>query len=278
MTVRLQIILLARKFQPSCGRIARRIHIVPVLPIVDPRQFLHHMVLIIVTVPRDCPPGIPRNDLRVIFIQIINIHIAVHTFDRTGVGRLPHRSLRICIFLLVFCHPHIIRNLRHIDLIGNPVFICIDHRIIAGILNALTERIDHIADLRRCQGSQRIGILGIKDNRERNRIILDEIQDKIRLLLRHLDRSRIRINVRAQPQPCLARVCRIHGKKRIHIAAEPGCQHRKLYIIRCHLAPIYILLPVRHIHAARDRTDPLILRHTVHAKPRCDRAHTSIGN
>ena len=267
MTVRLQIILFTRKLQPARGWIARRIHIVPVLSIVDPCRFLHHMVLIIVTVPRNCPPGIARNDLRVIFIQVINIHIAIYTFDRTGVGRLPHRSPRICIFLLIFCHPHIIRNLRHIDLIGNPVFICIDHRIIACILNTLTERVDHIADLGRCQGSQRIDILGVKDNREGERIILDEIQDKIRLLLRHLDRSRIRINVRAQPQSCLARICRIHGKKRIHITAEPGGQHRKLYIIRRHLAPVYILLPVRHIHTARNRTDPLILRHPVHAKP-----------
>ena len=93
MTVRLQIILFARKLQPSCRRIARRIHIVPILTIVDPRRFLHHMVLIIVTVPRDRPPGIARNDLRIIFIQIINIHIAVHALDRTGVGRLPHRGL-----------------------------------------------------------------------------------------------------------------------------------------------------------------------------------------
>lgn len=159
-----------------------------------------------------------------------------------------------------------------------PVFICIDHRIISCILNPLTERVDHVADLRLRQGSQRISILGIKDNREGDRIILDKIQDKIRLLLRHFDRSRIRINVRAQPQPCLARICRVHSEKRIHITAEPGCQHRKLYIIRCHLAPIYILLPVRYIHAARNRTDPLILRHPVHAKPRCDRAHTPIRN
>ena len=141
-------------------------------------------------------------------------------------------------------------DLRHIDLIADPVVVCIHHRIISGCLNLLTERVYDIRDLGRGQPVHFLRF-HIENHRVGDRIILDEIQNKIRVGLRHRCSRCVGIKVNTDAEPrrrCPAHIC---IKIRIHRIVIPGTNHSKLDIISGNRGPVDILLPLGNIDAPR---------------------------
>ena len=139
-------------------------------------------------------------------------------------------------------------DLRHIDLIADPVVVCIHHRIISGCLNLLTERVYDIRDLGRRQPVHFLRF-HIEDHRIGDRIILDEIQDKIRIGLGHRCSRCVGIKVNADAEARRRCPAHIRIKIRIHRIVIPGTDHRKLDIISGNRGPVDILLPLGNIDA-----------------------------
>ena len=51
------------------------------------------------------------------------------------------------MFYLIAGHPHVVVHVFHIDLIGQPVVVGIDHGIISGRLHPFAEGVDDLRDL-----------------------------------------------------------------------------------------------------------------------------------
>ena len=139
-------------------------------------------------------------------------------------------------------------DLRHIDLIADPVVVGIHHRIISGRLNLLTERVYDIRDLGRRQPVHFLRF-HIEDHRVGDWIILDEIQDKIRVGFRHRCSRRVGIKVNTDAESRRRCPTHIRIKIRIHRIVVPRSDHRELDIIIGDRGPVDILLPLGNIDA-----------------------------
>ena len=246
----IQIIASLRHGHPAKNRIPAFIHVVPALAVIDPGLLLHHIVFVIITVPGNGPPGIIGNYACIILKKEVNVNVSIYSVYGAGIGSLPHRRIFKGIHGIIPCHPDIVIQHRQVNLVGQPVFIGIHHGIISRVFDLFAESIDHLTDLRRRQGSQSVIILRIKSHRIGNRIILDQFQNKIRLLLRHLHRRGIRINICSDLQTGFPGLLGIYREIRIYRAAKPGSQHGKGYIVSGHLLPVNVHLPVRYIDSS----------------------------
>ena len=144
-------------------------------------------------------------------------------------------------------------KLRHIDLIGQPIVIGIHHRIIARQLNFLAECIDHSCQVcrRKCAHLRRFHI---DHNRIGDRIIFDQIQNKICLCFRHRNGSRVRINISTDFQTCIVCIDRIGSEIRIHFIVISSAQHNERNIICRYFFPVNGLFPMRNINASVQHT------------------------
>ena len=244
---RKQIIIGIIQQQPSLILGAVRIHIVPALSVVDPAGLLY-IILIIIPFPVDQPPSVSRKLGRQILEDKVDIHISVDAVDLALVGGLPHSCARVGWFCVIPGHPHIIRNLGHIDLLGKPVIIGVDHGVVSGGLHLLTECVDHIRQLGRSQSAHFCGF-HIQHHRIRNWIVLDQIQNKICLRLRCGRCGGVRINISAYLQSRIEGVYCVDAEIWVHLVVIFGSQHNELHIVRRHGVPVDGLLPVGNINA-----------------------------
>lgn len=137
-------------------------------------------------------------------------------------------------------------DLRHVDLIADPVIIRVDHRIISSRLHLLTECVDNIRDLCRSQAVHFLRF-HIEDHRVGDWIIFDEIQDKIRIRFRHRCSRRVGIKVNTDAESRRRCPAHIRIKIRIHRIVVPRSDHRELDIISGDRGPVDILLPLGNI-------------------------------
>ena len=237
-----QIIALAGLRKPALLGKSVPIHVVPAVAVVDPGVLLHGVVLIIVSVPADGPPQVGRYDAGEILKLEIDVHIAADSVHRAGAGGLPHHRGGVSIHRIVPGHPHRIIHQGHIQLVLQPVFIGIDNRIIPCVLDPLAERVCNGRQL--LLGERALGaVLHVKGHGVGNRVVLDQIQDKIRFLDRHLGVERQRIDVHADLNPRVVGLLDILVEIRIHRALGTRPQHDEGNVVRRHLPPVHIPLP-----------------------------------
>ena len=141
-------------------------------------------------------------------------------------------------------------DLRHIDLIADPVIIGIDHRIISGCLDFFTECVDNIRKLRR---SQIVHLLCfyVEDDRIGDRVVFDKVQDKICVGFRHRSCCRVGVEINADPETSSGRPAHVCLKIWVYRVVVAGSDHRELDIISGDCRPVDILLPLGNIDAPR---------------------------
>ena len=117
-------------------------HVVPAVSVIDP-ALLHFVVFIVIPVSSDISPLVSRNQGRKIFVGKVDVHIAGDSGNASAVGSLPHGSVGIGVAYIVPGNPDIVVHGTHINFVGKPVVIGIDHGIIACSSDLFAESIDH---------------------------------------------------------------------------------------------------------------------------------------
>ena len=215
-------------------------HVVPSVSVIDP-ALLHFVVFIVIPVSADISPLVCRNQGRKILVGKVNVYIAGDSGDTSAVGSLPHGSFGVGVAHIVPGNPDVIGHGVHVNFIGEPVVIGVDHGIIACIPNLPAESIDHGTEGRRRECAHLRG-LHIENDRIGDGIVLNQIQNKISLLFSHLRGCGIGVNISANLQPCISGAGSIGLKKRIHRIIVSGSKHDKLNVIGSYRIPVNALL------------------------------------
>ena len=103
-------------------------HVVPADSVIDP-ALLHFVVFIVIPVSSDISPLVSRNQGRKIFVGKVDVHIAGDSAKTSRCCSLPHGNVGI------ECAHHRAADIvvlgTHINFVGEPVVVGIDHGIIA---------------------------------------------------------------------------------------------------------------------------------------------------
>ena len=180
--------------------------------------------------------SVRNDDRRIILKLIIHVHSGRNP-RHTAVGRiLPEGSAVILQGVRILRHPLVVFDIS--DLILEHILAGVDHRIISVRLHRRTKRIDQRLQLL-LRHILMTGILNIIYYRIIYRIITDPLHEKIRLVLRLLHGSRVRIQIHARPQSCRAGTPHIDIEIRIHSRIRTARLHKgKTHPGRRHLAPV----------------------------------------
>ena len=117
--------------------------IIPALAVVDPARLLD-IVFIVIPVSADEPPAVGRKLVRKVLEAEIDIHGSGDAVYLSLVGGLPHGRVLVGRFGVEPGDPDVVVDLGHIDFVGKPIVVGIDHRIITGIFNFPAEGVDHV--------------------------------------------------------------------------------------------------------------------------------------
>ena len=117
--------------------------IIPALAVVDPARLLD-IVFIVIPVSADEPPAVGRKLVREVFETEVDVHAPGNAVYLPLVGGLPHGRVLVGRLGIETGDPDVVVDLGHIDFVGKPIVVGIDHRIITGIFNFPAECVDHV--------------------------------------------------------------------------------------------------------------------------------------
>ena len=193
---RIQIAHRRSVIEPACGdgKIGRRI-VEPVV-VSNPSRLLP-VIAVEDALPTYIDKTFRRNHGSVILEQVVHVYPTGNATHRTIRGILPDgiRS-RVRIHRIVLRHPLI--RIDRADSLDKPVSAGINHRVIAGRCNHVTERIGNCRQLIRRQPLMDLR-LDINGHRKRNRIILHQTHHQLCFRPGLIDTCCIRIPIGTRP-------------------------------------------------------------------------------
>ena len=227
------------------------LQIVGVLAVENQRILLHAVVFVVVPDAVKLFPAVRRNLVREVDKLEVNVHIALYARDRAGVRALPHHIAIILRRPLVGGDPdRVLRERGHVEFVLNPVVVRVENRIVTGVADLLAEGVYNRRNLRFRKRAERFLIFRVKGNRVGNRIVLDELQNEVCLLLGLFGRGRVGVDVGTDFDTGFYGLLGVFAKLRIGVPFVAGAEHHKVHIVRARLIPVDVALPVAHIHAA----------------------------
>ena len=227
------------------------LHIVGGLAVKYQRVLLHAVVLIVVPDTVELFPAVRRNFIREVHELEVNVHIALHARHTAGVRALPHHIAVVLRHALVGGDPdRVLRERVHIEFVLQPVVVRVEYGVVARIADLLAKGVDNLGHLIFRESTERFFIFRVEGNRIGDGIVLDELQNEVRLLCRLLGCGRIGVNVGAQFDACLDGIVRVLAELRVGVPFVAGAEHHEVHIVRGCFLPVDIALPVTHIHTA----------------------------
>ena len=227
------------------------LHPVGIAAVEDQLVLLHAVIAVPVPFAADLSPGVRRAMRGEILILEVDVDAAVDSGNDPRFGALPHDRIFILQFALVGGAPdRILSEGVHVQLVGEPVIVGVEDGIIAGVADLFAESVHDRRDLFLGAGSQGLRVLRVKSDGIGDGIILDKVDDKVRLSLSHRHGGGVGVNVNADLDPGGVGIVRVLPEQRIHLVLVARAQHDEIHVIRMRRLPVDFSLPVRDINTA----------------------------
>ena len=246
-----EVTLLPVDSDPAVGDLSVGIHVVGIFSVVDQRVLLHPVVLIVIILAVDLSPEVRRTVGGKILELKVDVHAAFDSRDIAGLCPLPHHCLGLGVFPLIGGDPErILGQGVHVQLCLHPVFVGIKNGEVPCVADLFAEGVHDVGDLVLRLQAQRFGIFRVESHRIGDGDVLDQIQDKVRFLLRHFHGSGIRVNIHADVYAGGLGAPHVLPEQRVHLAAVAGAQHDEVDVVCLRGLPVDITLVVGDVHAA----------------------------
>ena len=214
------------------------IAIPPAVTIFYPGTFRHHIAFCILC--SRC------NNLCIIFVSKIYVHIPTDSIDSSSTAALPYSTWYRCrISASIPCNPHFhVCNLADIYMILVPVFIAIQHRCISRRANLIAISLCYLPQLRLAKRCLR-GIFQINYHRIGHQIAFHIRDNILRICNSFLFTLRCTIKIHACRNPCRIRILHIALIICIQfMCSMPQSDKRELNSIVFYRLPVNITLPL----------------------------------